>query len=221
MERKHLTTNSRNYSNYISRRNNRNPNRVDSPCQDPSFTDAGNLWRQNNPHHSRLSGPQNLSLKSSFHTRHPQLSPTPSPLRHEQTRSPEVRYSTMFRRSSEEREELERRRAKRKERDNDEIYEGMRKSKVAQRGWNGERESDRQETIRGFHEAEDAKTRAQAAKEKAASEASRPPVMTERVSLRQLREGSERVSTRHSGAFRNLFLGPGGCGLASCVSSLL
>jgi hypothetical protein len=127
----------------------------------------------------------------------------------------------MFRRSSEEREELERRRAKRKERDNDEIYEGMRKSKVAQRGWNGERESDRQETIRGFHEAEDAKTRAQAAKEKAASEASRPPVMTERVSLRQLREGSERVSTAHSGAFRSLFLGPGGCGLASCVLPLL
>jgi hypothetical protein len=221
MERKHLTTNSRNYSNYISRRNNRNPNRVDSPCQDPSFTDAGNLWRQNNPHHSRLSGPQNLSLKSSFHTRHPQLSPTPSPLRHEQTRSPEVPSSTMFHRSPEEREELERRREKRKERDDDELYEGMRKSKVSQRGWNGERESDRQETIRSFHEAEDANTRAKIAKERAASGASRPPVMTERVSLRQLREGSERVSTRHSGAFRNLFLGPGGCGLASCVSSLL
>jgi hypothetical protein len=105
----------------------------------------------------------------------------------------------MFRRSSEEREELERRRAKRKERDDGEMYEGMRKSKVAQRGWNGERESDRQETIRGFHEAEDAKTRAQVAKERAASGASRPPVMTERVSLRQLREGSERVRTAHSG----------------------
>jgi hypothetical protein len=149
------------------------------------------------------------------------MNPRPPNLRHEQMRSPDVPYATMFRRSSEEREELERRRAKRKERDDDEMYEGMINSKLPQRGWNGERESDRQETIRGFHEAEDAKTRAQVAKERAASEASRPPVMTERVSLRQLREGSERVRTTRPGASKSLFLGPGGYGLASCVSSLL
>ncbi len=116
----------------------------------------------------------------------------------------------MFRRFSEEREELERRRTKRKERDDDEMYEGMAKSKLSQRGWNGERERDRQETIRGFHEAEDTKARAQAAKERAARKASRPPVMTERVSLRQLREGSERVRSARPEAFTSISLGPGG-----------
>jgi hypothetical protein len=97
-------------------------------------------------------------------------------------------------------------RAKRKERDDDEMYQGLRNFKGRQRGWNGEPEIDRQRTIQNFHDSEHAKMEAQVERERAAAEASRPSVMNRRVTLRQLRDGSELVCNVHSrtGTFKVL-----------------
>jgi hypothetical protein len=122
------------------------------------------------------------------------MKPKPSNLRHsfEQMQSPDdAPNSSKFRRTLEECEDLDTARAKRKERDDDEMYQGLMNFKGRQRGWNGERESDRQQTIRSFHDTENAKSQARVEKERATSD--HPPAMNQHVSLQDLRDGSQQV----------------------------
>jgi hypothetical protein len=110
--------------------------------------------------------------------------------------------SSKFRRTLEECEDLAMARAKRKERDDDEMYQGLRNFKGSQRGWNGERESDRQRTIESFDHTENAKSQAQVERERAASD---PPAMNSPVTLQDLRDGSQQVCTS-PGTIKGLLL---------------
>jgi ribosomal protein S25 len=101
-------------------------------------------------------------------------------------------------RTSEEREEFELARAKRKERDDDEMFEGLRNSKARQHGWNGERESDRQHTIQRYHEKEVAKIQDEVESVRDTVRARRAPVSVGGVADQALREGTEQVCTLFS-----------------------
>jgi ribosomal protein S25 len=135
------------------------------------------------------------SAKAQYYAQNPHLKPTPSGLRYSMEQSPNV---PRIGRTSEEREEFELARAKRKERDDDEMLEGLRNSKARQRGWNGERESDRQHTIQRYHEKEVAKIQDEVERERDIARARRPPVSVGRVTDQVLREGTEQVCTLFS-----------------------
>jgi ribosomal protein L13E len=87
-------------------------------------------------------------------------------------------------------------REKRKKRDEEEMYEGLRNFNGRQRGWNSERESDRQQTIRNYHETEHKKLQAQVEKDRAAAESSRPPLKIQRVNSEELMEVMEEVRSQ-------------------------
>jgi hypothetical protein len=135
------------------------------------------------------------STKEQYYAQNPHLKPTPSGLRYNMEQSPNV---PKIGRTSEEREEFELARAKRKERDDDEMLGGLRNSKARQRGWNGERESDRQHTIHRYHEKEVAKIQDEVERERDIARARRPPVSVGGVTDQVLREGTEQVCTLFS-----------------------
>jgi len=101
-----------------------------------------------------------------------------------------------IRRDLREIEDLTRRREERKKRDEEEMHQGLQNFNGRQRGWNGERESVRQQTIREYHETEDQKAQAQFEKERAAAESSRPPLKIQRVNSEELKEVMEEVKSR-------------------------
>jgi hypothetical protein len=135
------------------------------------------------------------SAKEQYYAQNPHLKPTPSGLRYSMEQSPNV---PRIGRTSEEREEFELARAKRKERDDDEMFEGLRNSKARQRGWNGDRESDRQHTIQRYHEKEVAKIQDEVESERDTVRARRAPVSVGGVTDQVLREGTEQVCTLFS-----------------------
>lgn len=63
------------------------------------------------------------------------------------------------RREQKQLEFIARARVERKDRDNEEMHRGLKNSGKRQRGWNGEREPKRQQTMRKHHEAKDKKTK--------------------------------------------------------------
>jgi hypothetical protein len=98
-------------------------------------------------------------------------------------------------RTSEEREALELARAKRKERDDMELYQGMRSSKLRQRGWNGEREAERQQTIQQHHEKEAAEIEDEIEKERESARQRLPSgqIRVKEVTEQDMREATEQV----------------------------
>jgi len=99
-------------------------------------------------------------------------------------------------RSAEEKRDLEKARVKRKERDDAEQFEGLRNSRGPQRGWNGEHESDRQETIRKNNEKAAAKLKEEAQRARKENVAHRP-TKNQHVSVQQLKKVSQTVWTAH------------------------
>jgi hypothetical protein len=130
------------------------------------------------------------SAKEKYYSKNPHLKPTPSGLRYSMEQSPNT---IRIGRTAEEREEFEIALAKRKERDDDEMFEGLRNSKLRQRGWNGERESDRQRTIQRYHEKKAANIQDEVERERETAQARRPPASVRVVSEQSLREGTQQV----------------------------
>jgi hypothetical protein len=84
----------------------------------------------------------------------------------------------------------------RKKRDEENMYQGLRDFNGRQRGWNGERESDRQRTIQKHHEIERKKSQIQAEKERAAFGTFHSPLRTKRVNSEELMEVIEEVKSQ-------------------------
>ncbi|KAE9362729.1 hypothetical protein N431DRAFT_142158 [Stipitochalara longipes BDJ] len=112
--------------------------------------------------------------------------------------SPKLVNDQRILRTAEERRDLEIARAKRKKRDDEEMFQGLRNFSGRQRGWNGELESDRQETIRKHLEQEAAEIEEDARREKERASARRPPVNHKPISDQELRKVSDTVLTRHA-----------------------
>lgn len=133
------------------------------------------------------------SVTEQFYACHQYLKPTkPSKLRHSKEQSPDL---PAMGRTSKDRETLESARAKRKERDDEELYQGMRRSKLRQRGWNGEREAERQQTIQRYHQKEQAYIEEEIEKERENARPRRPSgqVRAMEVSEQDMREATEQV----------------------------
>ncbi|KAN0110064.1 hypothetical protein V8E51_006451 [Hyaloscypha variabilis] len=112
--------------------------------------------------------------------------------------SPQEAGERRFLRTEQDRQDLETARAKRKKRDDEEMYQGLINSQRPQRGFNGQRESDRQETIRKRHDNEVAKNERQARRERERTLAHRPRVGDKPVSIEQLRKVSDTVCKHHT-----------------------
>jgi hypothetical protein len=90
--------------------------------------------------------------------------------------------------------ELERLRAERKKRDDQEMYEGLKEFEAkggSQRGWNGEHESARQETLTAYHHEQDRKALEASEKEKAAAA---PKVKTPNAGKQTAKSKSKRMN---------------------------
>jgi hypothetical protein len=143
--------------------------------------------------------PADHHLRHNFFQQNPQMSPRPSNLRwsnkHDLNRDDAEDNTRKIQRTEEQLEALKLARAERKEKDDEEMYQGLKNFNGRQRGWNGERESDRQETIQCYHDTENAKIQAQVAKERAATESQRPAIPERHITTRKLREGTQQVRT--------------------------
>jgi hypothetical protein len=171
---------------------------VASPILKARYSNVRGECKSNSRKRRRASTPPDeppQSAKEQYYAQNPHLKPTPSGLRYSMEQSPNV---PRIGRTSEEREEFELARAKRKERDDGEMFEGLRNSKARQRGWNGERESDRQHTIQRFHEKEVATIQDEVESERDTVRARRAPVSVGGVTDQVLREGTEQVCTLFS-----------------------